>query len=289
MKQIIYFSLAGMLALSACNSEKTEQPSDDEALAQASREELVTAVAERDQLLGLVNEINEGMSQIKQLENILTVSNNMPGENATQREQIQSDIAAIQKALQDRRQKLEELEKKLSSSNRNNENLRQTINGLRAQIDSQAEEIATLKSNLGEAQQRIGQLDAAVDSLTTTVTAVTDERDMAQEESVSLANELNTCYYAIGSKSELKDRNIIETGFLRKTKLMKGDFDQSFFTTADKRTLSRIALHSKKAEILTNQPEGSYILNDDNGQKVLVITNPDAFWSLSNYLVIKID
>lgn len=289
MKKVITLSLIAALALSACNSGKSEQAKEDEARAQATREELASAVADRDQLLGLVSEINQGMEQIKQLENILTVSNNLPGESTTQREQIQSDIAAIQKALQDRREKLEELEKKLSNSTLTNNNLRQTIASLRSQIDSQAEEIATLKDNLGQAQERIGKLDAAVDSLTTTVTTVSDERDIAQEESVNLANELNTCYYAIGSKSELKDRHIIETGFLRKTKLMKGDFDQSFFTTADKRTLSRIALHSKKAEILTNQPEGSYIIDSDNGQKVLVITNPDAFWSLSNYLVIKID
>lgn len=288
MKKFITLSLIAVIGLTACDSGKSKK-AEEEAIAQASREELASAVADRDQLLSLVNEINQGMDQIKQLENILTVSNNIPGETATQREQIQSDIAAIQKALQDRREKLAELESKLANSNQNNNTLRQTIAGLRSQIDSQTAEIASLKDNLGQAKQRIGQLDAVVDSLNTTVSAVTDERNIAQEESVTLANELNTCYYAIGSKAELKDRRIIETGFLRKTKLLKGDFDQSFFTTADKRTLSRIALHSKKAQILTNQPEGSYIIDDDNGQKILVITNPDAFWSLSNYLVIKID
>ena len=288
MKQFITLGLIVAVGLTACDSGKSKK-AEEEVLAQATREELATAVADRDQLLSLVNEINQGMDQIKQLENILTVSNNIPGETTTQREQIQSDIAAIQKALQDRREKLAELENKLANSNQNNNTLRKTITSLRAQIDSQTAEIASLRDNLGQAKQRIGQLDAVVDSLNTTVSSVTDERNIAQEESVNLANELNTCYYAIGSKAELKDRHIIETGFLRKTKLLKGDFDQTFFTTADKRTLSRIALHSKKAEIMTHQPEGSYVIDDDNGQKILVITNPDAFWSLSNYLVIKID
>lgn len=288
MKQFITLGLIVAVGLTACDSGKSKK-AEEEVLAQATREELATAVADRDQLLSLVNEINQGMDQIKQLENILTVSNNIPGETTTQREQIQSDIAAIQKALQDRREKLAELENKLANSNQNNNTLRKTITSLRAQIDSQTAEIASLRDNLGQAKERIGQLDAVVDSLNTTVSSVTDERNIAQEESVNLANELNTCYYAIGSKAELKDRHIIETGFLRKTKLLKGDFDQAFFTTADKRTLSRIALHSKKAEIMTNQPEGSYVIDDDNGQKILVITNPDAFWSLSNYLVIKID
>lgn len=289
MNKFLTLSLIAALSLTACNKKSQQEIDDETARAEATREELASAVADRDQLLSLVNEINSGMDQIKQLENILTVSNNIPGETATQREQIQSDIAAIQKALQDRRERLAELEKKLENSSLTNNNLRNTIASLRSQIDSQAEEIASLKTNLGEAQARIGQLDAAVDSLNTTVSAVTDERNVAQEESVNLANELNTCYYAIGSKSELKDRHIIETGFLRQTKLLKGDFDQSFFTTADKRTLTRIALHSKKAEILTNQPEGSYLMDSDNGQKILVITNPDAFWSMTNYLVVKID
>lgn len=289
MKKFITLGLIAALGLSACDSGKSDKSKENDALNQATREELASAVAERDQLFSLYNDITQGMDQIKQLENILTVSNNIPGETTTQREQIMADIAAIQKDLQERREKLAELEKKLASSNQSNNTLRQTISNLRAQIESQSAEIVTLKDNLDEARKRIGELDAAVDSLNSTMAVVTDERNVAQEESVNLANELNTCYYAIGSKSELKERHIIETGFLRKTKLLKGDFDQSFFTTADKRTLSRIALHSKKAEILTNQPDGSYIIDDDNGQKVLVITNPDAFWSLTNYLVVKID
>lgn len=289
MKKKLLFGLVALLGLAACNSGKSEEEMAEQARADATKQELETAVADRDQLLSLVNEINTGMEQIKQLENILTVSNNIPGETTGQREQIQSDIAAIQKALQERRLKLAELEKKLDSSNLTNNNLRKTIASLRGQIDSQAKEIETLKSNLGEANERIGQLDAAVDSLNTTVNDVANERDLAQQESIELANELNICYYVIATKSELKDHKIIETGFLRKTKLMKGDFDQNFFTTADKRVLTSIALHSNKAEVLTNQPKNSYSIEDNNGQKILKITNPDLFWSLGNYLVIKID
>ena len=91
------------------------------------------------------------------------------------------------------------------------------------------------------------------------------------------------------SSKELKEHKILETGFLRKSKLLKGNFDQSFFTTADKRTLTVLNLHSKKAKVLTNPPSGSYEIIDNNGQKALRILNPDSFWALSNYLVIEID
>lgn len=289
MKKTFLATLGALLVLSACNQKNESDEAQKQALADASKVELQNAVADRDQLFLLVNEISQGMDQIKALENILTVNATSAGDTPSQREQIQADIAAIQKALQERREKLAELEKKLNSSNLTNNNLRNTIATLRNQIDTQTNEIAALKNNLTEATAKIGQLSTAVDSLNTTVASVTEQKDAAEQESVDLANELNTCYYAVGSKKELKENSVIETGFLRKTKIMEGDFDRNFFTTADKRTLTVIPLHSDKAKVLTNQPESSYTITTEDGQKVLRITNPASFWSLSNYLVIQID
>ena len=289
MKKTLLAGLGALLVLGACTQKDESEEAHKQAIADASKVELQNAVADRDQLFLLVNEISQGMDQIKALENILTVNSTVNGETPSQREQIQADIASIQKALQERREKLAELEKKLNSSNLTNNNLRNTIATLRNQIDSQASEIETLKSSLTAANNRIGELNTAVDSLNTTVTTVTEQKDKAEQQSVDLANELNTCYYAVGSKKELKENGIIETGFLRKTKIMEGDFDRNFFTTADKRTLTTMPLHSNKAKVLTNQPESSYVIEDQGGQKVIRVTNPDSFWSLSNYLVVQID
>ncbi len=289
MKKTLLAGLGALLALSACNQKNETEEAHKQAIADASKVELQNAVADRDQLFLLVNEISQGMDQIKDLENILTVNANAGGETPSQREQIQADIASIQKALQERREKLAELEKKLNNSTLTNNNLRSTIATLRNQIDTQSNEIESLKANLTAAKARIGELNTAVDSLNTTVTTVTAQKDEAEQQSVDLANELNTCFYAVGSKKELKDNEIIETGFLRKTKIMEGDFDRNFFTTADKRTLTTIPLHSDKAKVLTNQPESSYVIEDVDGQKVLRITNPASFWSLSNYLVVQIN
>ena len=288
MKKIITLALTALLiASSSCSNKKEEELRQQQALNEATAEELRSAVADRDQLLGLVNEISSGMDQIKQLENILAV--NAANETPGQRDQILADIAAIQQTLVQRRERLAELEKKLNSSNLSNSNLKKTISQLQNQIDSQTREIESLRSNLDEAKAHIENLNTQVDSLSTTVNTVVAERDSTDNANTELANELNTCYYAIGNKNELKDNKIIETGFLRKTKIMEGDFDRNFFTRADKRTLTQIDLNSTKAEVLTNQAAGSYSIDDLNGHKVLRITNPALFWSLSNYLVIKID
>lgn len=288
MKKIVTLALTALLiASSSCSNKKQEEElRQQQALNEATTEELRSAIADRDQLIGLVNEISTGMDQIKQLENILTVSgkNETPG----QRDQILADIAAIQATLTQRRERLAELEKKLNSSNLTNTNLKKTIAQLQGQIESQTREIETLRANLDEAKASISSLSGQVDSLHSTVNTVVAQRDSTDNANVELTNELNTCYYAIGNKDELKANKIIETGFLRKTKIMEGDFDRNFFTRADKRTLTQIDLNSTKAEVLTKQPAGSYTIDDVNGHKVLRITNPAQFWSLTNYLVIKI-
>lgn len=288
MKKIALICAMGAIIFSSCHDRaKEEAARQQQALAEATTEQLQQAVSDRDQLLGLVNEISSGMDQIKQLENILTVSGG--NETPNQREQIRADIAAIQQTLQERREKLTQLEEKLKNSSLSNSKLTATISSLRGQIEQQSAEINTLRTTLDDAKARIGKLDATVDSLSTTVTTVTAAMDSTEIRNSELTNELNLCYFAIGSKGELKENKIIETGFLRKTKIMQGDFDRNFFTVADKRTLTTIDLNSNKAKVLTNQPADSYTITEVNGHKVLRITNPAAFWSLSNYLVVEIN
>lgn len=278
-------SLALLAAFSSCSDKKAAEDNSD-ALTQVSREELETAVADRDSLLTLVGEISDGLIEIKAMENIVSADN---AETPTQKAQIRKDIEALRQALIDRRARLEQLEAKLSNTNLYTAKLQKTIESLKTQIEQQDAEIQRLTTELTAAKEQIDVLGNQVDSLNTTVTTVTGERDAAEAQAVETANELNKCYYAVGSSKELKDHKILESGFLRKTKLMKGEFDQGFFTTADKRTLTSLPLYAKKAKVLSNQPADSYQLVDNNGSLVLKITNPTKFWSLTNYLVIQLN
>ncbi len=280
----LIFSTLITTLLFSCNGK---QEKEQQSLLEISKQELVTALSERDQLLSLVKEVSAGLEQIKQLENMMAVAAGQPNEKSAQQTQILADIAALKERIQQRKTQLQELENKLHKSTINNKELTETIEALRVQMDSQIEEIESLSKQLTAANAHIGILNNTVDSLNSTVSTVTDERNTAQETSVKLENELNTCYYVIGTKSELKKHNIIESGFLRKTKLMKGDFDKAYFTTSDKRTLATLPLNASKVKILTNHPQSSYELIDENGQKVIKITKPDEFWSLTNYLVIQ--
>lgn len=291
MKKLATLAVIATAILSACNGGKLrEAEAQNEQLKGDLRETLAT----QDSLLVLVNDISDGMSQIKDLEKIIATPGSL-GESASRRDQIKNDMIAIQKALQERRERLAELEKKLADTGGESSTLKRTVSNLKAQIAEQQTEIATLTNQLASANIRIEELNAQVsdlnsdvDSLNTGLTAEREQKEAAQEAATAATNELNTVYYAIGTGKELKEKKILESGFLRKTKVMKGDFDMSYFTAGDRRTLTVIPTHSNKAKVLTSQPKDSYVIMDQNGQKVIKITDPAKFWQLSNFLVIEV-
>ncbi len=278
---------AWLVTLLSCAGGGTD--SGQQSLMEASRQELATAVEDRDSLMALVRLISDDMEKISRIENVVSVTGLNADENPRQRARMLADLAAIRKTLQQRRERLAVLEGRLKESSLYSDELQGAIDAMRRQIDRQNTEMDSMRTRLTRANETIGSLNRTVDSLNTAVTEVTGQKTAAETEATGLKNELNTCYYVAATKAELKTHNILETGFLRKTRLMKGDFDKTFFTTADKRCLRKIALPSQKASVLTNHPASSYRIVDVENQKTLTITDPERFWSLGNYLVIRID
>ena len=282
MKHLIVTIITLSALFSACGGK--QDPTEQISLMEASRQELATALEERDQLLCLVKEISVSMDQIRNLENIMTVTGTHAKENPSQRTRILSDISSLKRTLKQRREQLAQLETRLEESSLYTDELKSTVKVLYNQIDTQTREIENLRGQLTMANARIDSLNNAVDSLNTTMATINDNLDMANAASTRLEDELNTCYYIVASKSELKNHQILETGFLR-----KGDFDKGFFLIGDKRNMHTLELNSAKARVYTNHPEDSYTIKEDNHKKILVILNPDKFWSLTNYLVIQTD
>lgn len=255
-------------------------------------------------LSSLVNEVNDGLSEIKEMEQIVS-SPTFGDETSARKEQLRNDILLIKNSVQNRLNRLAELETKLTraeATNKYNEqdkqSMLQTIANLKQQLTDQQRMIDNLTVQLDAANTRIKNLNQKVDSLNVVNTTVKNENvkahqetQRAREEADRMTNELNECFYAIGSKNELKNHKIIETGFLRKTKVMQSsNIMQSYFTKADKRTLNEINLHSKKAKVLTTHDKQSYSIDDaGGGMKVLRIHDPNRFWQYTNYLVVQVD
>lgn len=290
MKKIKLFALliACLALIPSCHDNNDQDSADQESINNELSDSLATAMAEKDSLMALMNDIADGMTEIKEMEGIVT-ARDLNGETPDRKSQLRNDILLIQQNIELKKKRLDELEKRLSQSSNYSAEMKKTVESLKKQLETQQITINDLTKQLQAAHIEINTLNTRVDSLNTVNSNVKREKREAQEESERLNNELNVCYYVVGSKKELKEHKIIETGFLRKTKIMEGDFEKSYFTKADKRTLNDIQLHSKKAEVMSKHPAGSYTLSEGATGKVLHINNPSKFWEFSNYLIVKVN
>lgn len=286
MKKFIY-ALPMLLLVASCGKSGSSD-SENNSGSQATLDSLQAAVAERDSLLAFVAEVNNGMDQLLflqgDMDNIAIIR-----ESPERKAQFSEQVGRISYQMQQNKDRLAQLEQQLQESKTSNSTLLNSISTLKKQIANQEKLIQSLTQQLDAAGIIIANQGAAIDSLNTTVTDITAQRDVAQERGDQLNAELNKCYYVYATKDELKKNKIIETGFLRKTKVLPDDFEKQFFLTADKTNLTTINTHAKKAQVLTKQPTDSYVIEDVNGQKVVKITNPTRFWEKSNFLVIQVD
>ncbi|MDE5901215.1 MAG: hypothetical protein K2H33_07665 [Muribaculaceae bacterium] len=289
MKKLLFAaaSAAAVIELSSCGNTKLQQ---EEARNHELDDSLRTALANSDSLFTLLYDVTVGMDQITALEQLVEAPINQ--ENASGRERLRQQMEAIQRGLQDRRHRIDALERQLAQSNSAaQEKLNRQIAQLRQQIDKQTATVAELRQSLEAANIHIAALDDTIDSLHSSNDSLKAGINQAEQALTDAIDELNAVYYVIGTKQELKEHDIIEGGgFLRKTKVLPSDFDRSYMQRADRRTLRSLPLDSKKGKVLTKQPEDSYKFEEsENGMKTFVITNPDAFWSSSGVVVIQVD
>ena len=248
------------------------------------RMELSGRDAELDEIMGAFNEIQEGFREINEAENRVDLENGAL-ESKSDADKIKEDIRFISEKLKSNREQIAELEKKLQNSTYQSAELKKAIKKLTDELESKQRQIETLQTELASKNIRIAELDEAVEGLNRNVDELTAE-NKAQSKTVAVQDKaLNTAWYVFGTRSELKDQKILKGGEV----LKDDEFNKDYFTQIDIRTDKVIKLYSKRANLLTTHPEGSYeLVKDDKGQLTLNITNPTAFWSISRYLVIQV-
>ena len=274
MKKSILILGVCALMLSACNGNKGDKADSDSLKIADLTEEYKEATNFNDSLMLLMGDIYTGLDSINAQEGLLYNMGN--GEGVDRRAEIRHNLSSIRARLAANRQLLAELEAKIKASGEETGVMSRTIAQLESDLNAAKGEIANLNTKVEEGQQALTEETAA--------------KEEAQQQAVAAENAANVVYYAVGTSKELKEHKLIEKKFLRSTKVLKGNFDMSYFVKGDKRTLKSIPTNSKKPEILTNMPADSYrIVGEKNGLKTIEVTNPEKFWSLSNFLVVKAD
>ena len=287
MKKSLFFAGIAALLLASCAGKGEQNKLNEDSLKIADlTAEYEEATNFNDSLMLLMGDIYTGLDSINTQEGLLYNMGN--GDAADRRAEIRRNLSSIKARLAANKQLLATMEAKVKATGNENSVQARTIAQLRQHIEAQDAKIAQLESELTEAKGQIENLNTQVAETQEQVKVETAAKEEAQAATVAAENEANKVYYAIGSNKELKNKGLLEKKFLGATKVLKGNFDASYFVTADKRTLTQIPTNAKKVKIWSNMPEGSYrIVGEKDGPKTIEILNPDKFWSLANHLIIQ--
>ena len=286
MKHIATAAALGVVALLAsCVSRQVaveaESRSDSLELVVSAKDSLINAV------FADINAISENLALIKSRENLITVAGESEGGRRPV-EEINNDIAAIDRLLQENKDKIASLQRaavQLRKANLRIDGLEKMIADLNKQLAGKKDEIARLRESLDK-------MGVEVEILTEQVAEQNARAENLSSEKVELENQLHTVYYIVGAEKELRDAQIIDKqGFIGRTLTVNNTNNLESFTKADSRLLSEIPVGRKKVTVVTAQPEDSYqLVTGDEKDKIvtkLLITDPVRFWESSKILIIS--
>ena len=262
---------------------------------EAERDSLLTVASnvttDFESSLQTINEIEMALQTIREAENIILLENQEGNTNYAV-----AQIEAIDRTIQQNKAKIAELEKQLADAGSKSKQLNATITRLKTELNEKDTYINNLREELNVSKAQVAELTDSVANLNQNVQNLNVNIDnlnaqSAEQQATILQQdaEINTVYYIAAPMSTLKDYNLVSKDGWFSPETVTGEINKSVMIAADKRDLKVIPLNTRKATIMTNHPESSYqITKDDDKMLSLEIVNPEAFWKISNYLIISI-
>lgn len=255
---------------------------------QAERDSLAnvaaTVTTDFESSLRTINEIEMALQTVREAEGIMMMENQEGNSSYAE-----AQIEAIDRTIQQNKAKIAELEQQLAAAGSKSKELNTTINRLKNELNEKDTYINNLREELNISKAQVAELSESVENLNANIDNL-NVQNAKQQATISQQDvALNTVYYIAATSDKLAANHMINQGGLFSSDQVTGDIDMSMMTMADKRNLKVLPLNSRKAKILTNHPESSYQLTKDDDKNLsLVIVDPNAFWSISNYLIISI-
>ena len=284
MKKVFVFGglFALMCTMIACGDKSKSNPEAD-----SLRTQLSAQMEEMDEMNLFLDAVNMSMDSVVNMEGtVLRTTGESP---LSRKEQIQKNMEAYKLILQQQRERLDILEKKLKDNNAYAGKMQKTIAALKQQLEEKDQAIIKLSEELEQRNFQIEELKDNVDNLNVQVAELEEDSKAKQEEIKEKTDQMNEAYVFIGDKDALKKAGLIEGGsLLKKSKLNTSNIDKKLFKKVDIRNVKSFQIPDSKPEVLTQMPAGSYeITKTGNNSSELTITDPARFWGVSRFLIIR--
>ena len=260
----------------------------------AERDSLQTQVstlgASYDETIGILNDVENGFAEIRQAEGQL-ISNftTIEGQSQTKKQQVATQINQVKAIIAKNKERIEQLQRSLSQSNKQNSTLAGTIQRMETELAEKVAFIESLQGELANKNVKIEELTTTVSDLNANLLEVNETSAQQQTVIEALDTDLNTAWYCIATAKELKANKIVTgNGLFRAKTIMDQNFDKEDFTQVDLRKISSIPTGDTKVKVLTSHPKESYALVVGEDKTINIeISDPANFWSVSKYLVVQ--
>jgi uncharacterized protein (DUF3084 family) len=208
------------------------------------------------------------------------------------RERIVNEVRQMNTLLEENRAKVRTLSKRLKDSGLKIAALEDKLVLLEESIAQRDSSINVLKTELVSRDFQLAELNTVIDSLDMEV--VEREKTIQVKDVLISQNqaELDKAYLAAGNYKELEEKGIVakEGGFLGlgKSKVVPANITDNEFHQISISQTDRIAVNSKKVELISNHPEDSYaVVSNDSIVEYIQITQPERFWKKTRYAVVE--
>lgn len=249
--------------------------------------------AELDEVFATINEIEQGLTSIRESESILTVQTADGMEiKAGSKEQLKKDIEAIQDAIKNYQEEI----RKLQNDNRlQSSQFKKRLAAMQKELKEKSGIIEDLSRQLEERDaqivlqtKQIASLDEVVSNLKEEVSSLESEGSQLKAKVADQEEEIYSVYYIVGSKAELIEAGVMTKGGLFKSSKVSYQSEKDAFVKIDLREISQINTNAAKAKVMSVHPKGTYAFVENDGEMMLNISNPEEFWEQTKYLVIQV-
>ncbi len=290
-----FFSFALLSCVSLIGCSKKENTINMEKLL-SERDSLLQVSNIQSQELENMNayftQISDCLDSITEQEQILLVNVNPETNLRYSSAEMRQRLKMLSEVLSRQRERIKNLTDSLyhTKDSTGYKKLSKMIDYLSQQLDAKEVKINSLLIEINNKNKDIAQLTVNVHTLKSEVTEVNKQNEMLSTVVVEQTKMLNEAYILIGNKKRLQELGVLTKGnLLKKAKFNPNNINLDYCEPIDISLVRNIPLNSKKPKVLSPVPSDSYkIVETNDGENILIINDPTAFWSLSNILVIQL-
>ena len=154
--------------------------------------------------------------------------------------------------------------------------------------------VSSLSVEIAKSNREVYFLREELSSMNASFEAIFNKYTLQNKKINKLNDKLNEVAYAIGTKSELLNNNVLtKSGGLigiGKSRKLNSNMNTNYFTYSTKQDVNSIILGYKTIRVMTSHPSDSYTFSDNNNDIIdsLVIIDKNLFWKNSKFLVLEV-